>query len=315
MRKKVLLGAVLSAILAFPFFPGLAGSQGGDQFLDGIGETALVARYVLGGNAEDSSRNNFHASLRGSGGAFVEDPRFGRALELSGNGSYVQLPGHALAGEDTISVTGWLYLPTGASGPFFDFGQSASARMFAGVTAASIRAAVVSGGTRRETAAAAIPVNQWIHVAVVLDPARRILTTYLDGARVGQATDVAVTAAQLINQTSGDANRLYLGRSQDAAAATLQGRLRDIRIYRVALTDAQVATIHRNASGGSPAAGAALRPRPSSRPPRSRASLRSRRASTGFRTSRPRRPWAIFRGCRGRSPRCTRAARTAPRSA
>ena len=117
MQKKVLVGAVLSAILASWFFPGLGGSQGGDQFLDGIGETALVARYVLGGNAEDSSRNNFHASLRGSGGAFVEDSRFGRALELSGNGSYVQLPGQALAGEDTISVAGWLYLPTGASGP------------------------------------------------------------------------------------------------------------------------------------------------------------------------------------------------------
>jgi len=145
MCKKVLLGVVLSAIIASRFFPGLEGSQGGDQFLDGIGETALAARYVLGGNTEDSSRNNLHASLRGSGGAFVEDSRFGRALDLSGNGSYVQLPGHALAGEDTIGVTGWLYLPTGASGPFFDFGQGASARLFAGVTSASFRASVVSG--------------------------------------------------------------------------------------------------------------------------------------------------------------------------
>ncbi len=204
----------------------------------------------MGSNTEDSSRNNFHAALRGSGGAFVEDSRFGRALELPGNGSYVQLPGHALAGEDTISVAGWLYLPTGASGPFFDFGQSVSMRVFAGVASAGFRASVVSGGASRETAAAAVPVNQWVHVAVVLDPARRVLSTYLDGARVGQATDVAATAVQLIHQTSGDANRLYLGRSQDAAAPTLQGRLRDFRIYRVALTDAQVATIHRNASGG-----------------------------------------------------------------
>jgi uncharacterized protein len=249
MRMRTFLAVALPVVLASPAFHGFEARQGGDQFLDGIGETALVARYLCSANAEDSSRNNFHAALRGSGGAFVEDPRFGGVLELAGNGSYLQLPGRALAGEDTISVTGWFYLPTGASGPFFDFGQSAKLRMFAGVTAASFRGAVASGDAQRETAAAAVPVNQWIHVAVVLDPARRVLTTYLDGARAGQATDVAVTAAQLINQTSADANRLYLGRSQDPAVATLQGRLRDVRIYRVALTDAQVAAIHGNGSG------------------------------------------------------------------
>ena len=131
---------------------GLIAAQGGDQFLDGIGETALVARYLFNGNAEDSSRNHFHATLRGSGAAYVEDARFGRALELAGNGSYAQLPANALAGEDTISVTGWLYLPTGASGPVFDFGQSASSRLFATVSAASgFSAGFAAGQTRGVT--------------------------------------------------------------------------------------------------------------------------------------------------------------------
>ena len=53
-------------------------SQGGDQFLDGIGETSLVARYQLQNNPEDSSRNQFHATLKGTG-SFVEDPAFTRA--------------------------------------------------------------------------------------------------------------------------------------------------------------------------------------------------------------------------------------------
>ena len=56
------------------------GGQSGDQFLDGIGETSLVARYLLNGNAEDSSRDHFHAVRRGSGGSFVEDPQFRRVL-------------------------------------------------------------------------------------------------------------------------------------------------------------------------------------------------------------------------------------------
>lgn len=53
--------------------------QGGDQFLDGIGETSLTARYVLESNAEDSSRNHFHATPRGTA-VFVEDPVLRRAL-------------------------------------------------------------------------------------------------------------------------------------------------------------------------------------------------------------------------------------------
>ena len=248
-RWRQFLGAVLMAALLAPVMTGLIAAQGGDQFLDGIGETALVARYLLNGNAEDSSRNHFHASLVGSGAVYVEDARFGRALELAGNGSHAQLPGNALAGEDTISVTGWLYLPTGASGPVFDFGQSASSRLFATVSAASGFSAGFAGGQARGVAESkAVPVNQWFHLAVVLDPANRLLTTYLDGVRAGQAANVGVNAAQLIGQGSADANRLYVGRSLDEGAATLHGRLRDVRVYRVALTDAQVAAIVNAAS-------------------------------------------------------------------
>ena len=103
---------------------------------------------------------------------------------------------------------------------------------------------------RGETAAAPFLENQWVHVAVVLDPASRVLTTYLDGARAGQAADVAVNAAQIVHQTARAANRLFIGRSQDDAAPTLHARLRDVRIYRIALTDAQVATIRTQRARG-----------------------------------------------------------------
>src|ERR1043165_6445038 len=119
MTARTLIAAALAAISAL---------QGGDQFLDGIGETGLVARYVLNANAEDSSRNQFHATLRGTGGTFVDDGEFRRTLLLTGDGSHLQLPGETLNGEDTLSVTAWLFLPTGASGPLFDFGQNASTR-------------------------------------------------------------------------------------------------------------------------------------------------------------------------------------------
>ncbi len=222
-------------------------AQGGDQFLDGIGERALVARYLLAANAEDSSRNQAHAALRGGGATFVDDGQFRRALLLTGDGSHLQLAADALDGEDTISMTGWLFLPTGASGPFFDFGRDPSARLFAVANPAGFRASIVLQGKVHETAAAPFLENRWVHLAIVLDPAARVLTTYLDGARVGQAAGVPVNAARILERTSGTANRLFIGRSQSDTEPSLHGRLRDVRIYRIALTDEQVSTIRRNA--------------------------------------------------------------------
>lgn len=220
-------------------------TQGGDQFLDGIGETSLIARYQFNGNAEDSSRNQLHASLRGPSAAFVEDGQR-RVLLLTGDGSYVQLPSAALAGEDAVAVVGWLYLPTRASGPIFDFGQSPATRLLAFVDTQGLRAsAVVDGQVRAETPARPVVENQWVHFAVVLDPASRVLTAYIDGMRAGQAVDVSVTPAQLAPQAS--TTHLFLGRAQDDRTPTLHGRLRDVRLYRIALGDEPIAAIRRNA--------------------------------------------------------------------
>ncbi|MEO7910040.1 MAG: LamG-like jellyroll fold domain-containing protein [Roseiflexaceae bacterium] len=216
--------------------------QGGDQFLDGIGETGLVARYVLNGTPEDSSRNQFHATLRGTGVTFVEDPQPRRVLLLTGDGSHLQLPAQVLANEDTISVTTWLFLPTGASGPLFDFGRDGSNRLFSTASPAGVVASlVVDGKVTAAASAKSVPENQWVHVAVVLDPASRAMTTYLDGEKIAQAAGVP----QIVTP-----NRLFIGRSQDDAAPTLHARLRDFRVYRIALTDQQVATIRTNGLPG-----------------------------------------------------------------
>jgi DUF1680 family protein len=187
--------------------------------------------------------------MRGSG-AFVDDGQFRRVLLLTGDGSHLQIPSDALAGEDTISVTGWLFVPTGGSGPFLDFGN-ASSRLFAVANPAGFRAAVVvEGAVRAETGGRRFLENQWVHLAVVFDPAGRSLTTYVDGAQAGQATILAIAAAQLIDRTAGAANRLFIGRLHSDTEATLHARLRDVRVYRIALSDQQVATIRNNALSG-----------------------------------------------------------------
>jgi DUF1680 family protein len=248
-----LVGAVLmtvvTALLAAAHGAGQAAQSGGDQFLDGIGETSLTARYVLENNAEDSSRNQFHASLRGTAN-LVEDTAFRRALLLTGDGSHLLLPANALEGDDTISVTGWLFLPTGASGPVFDFGRDASNRLLATASKDGLRAsAVLNGAVQGEAAGGAMPENQWLHFAVVLDPAARVLASYVDGAKAGQAANVTATMTQMLSGNAG-ASALLIGRSHKDGEATIHARLRDLRIYRVALSDQQVATIRTNALPG-----------------------------------------------------------------
>src|SRR5688572_8130394 len=88
-----------------------AANQGGDQILDGIGETSLIARYILDGNSDDRSRNTLNADLRGTTASYIEDPQFVRVLSLPGeNRDYLEIPGRALSGEDTVSVSAWVFL-------------------------------------------------------------------------------------------------------------------------------------------------------------------------------------------------------------
>jgi DUF1680 family protein len=247
--------STLSASLVPPHAHDAAGArQGGDQILDGIGETAMVARYPFTGNAEDVSRNQLHATLQGAGAVFVDDAVGRRVLLLTGDGSHVSLPAAALAGEDALTVAAWLYLPTGASGPLFEFGQGPATKIAALVDAQGFRAsAIVEGHTRGATPPRRVIENQWLHVAVVVDPARRTLTAYVDGSKAGHAPNLDITVGQLLPQGS-TATRLVLGGTLDGRAPTLHGRLRDVRLYRIALGDDAIATIHRNALAAAPPA-------------------------------------------------------------
>ena len=91
-----------------------------------------------------------------------------------------------------------------------------------------------------------IAVERWVHLAVVLDAAKRTLTTYADGKQVGRAANVTLTLEDILDQADSGRNRLFIGRSQYDTDQTANARFHDVRIYSIALTDAQVATIHRN---------------------------------------------------------------------
>ena len=253
----------LSVLMLFVFL--LAGapqagaqSGGGDQFLDGIGETALVARYVFNGNAEDWSRNNFHAAVRGSAAKYVKDGQFGTVLSLPGGreGGYVQIPGEALLGIESLSVTGWVWIR--GEDPwqrFFDFGRNTTRNFFCtpvgANTSQGFRTRITDAGWAEEQGpvTSRVTANKWVHLAAVLDTTQKTLTSFVNGLKVAQATGVDLTLEQVLDQDNPGANRFYLGKAQ-YGDRDLNGKLHDVRVYSIALTNTQVATIHRHAVSG-----------------------------------------------------------------
>jgi DUF1680 family protein len=242
-----------------------AQTSGGDQFLDGIGETALIARYVFAGNAEDSSRNALHATLGGAKPGYVQDSQFGRVLSLPGgeNGGHVVIPGKALVGVDTISVTGWVLVRDSSEAwqRFFDFGQDRTRNFFCTPIGEDpcegFRARITTTGWTDEAGPVSprIPVSKWVHLAVVLDTSNKTMSTYADGAKVGHAAGVVLTLEQILNQDDASANHLHIGKSTYDTDADLNAKVHDVRLYSIALTDQQVATIRNNALSGGAGAG------------------------------------------------------------
>jgi DUF1680 family protein len=241
-------------------------AAGGDQFLDGIGETALLARYIFDGNTADRSRNSYSATLRGAGATYVDDKQFGKVLSLPGSGdACIQIPGQVLEGVDSLTIAGWVFLrSTNSWQRFFDIGPNTTSNLFCtpigDEPAEGYRARFTTNGWTEEQGpvATAVPVNRWAHLAVVLDAARHTLSLFLDGKQVGQASGLRLNLDALLDSDDARKNRIFLGKSLYDNDPTLDALLHDVRFYGVALTDQQVGNICKRAlQGGNPATPAA----------------------------------------------------------
>ncbi len=251
---RLLAGIVLSlcALCTTPAF-----AQDGDQILDGIGETGLISRYQLKGDVRDWSRNNLHAIIQGTDFRFIPDSLFGNVLALSGESeTYVSIPGEAVSGEESLTITGWIWLRDAKPGQvFFDFGKNGSSHISAAPAGTKekpgLLTAFVAGSKDYTTKSDAVPLNKWSHLAVVIDIPAKTMSTYLNGTLVVEVKDVALELSQLFDTDSKKNNQLYVGKPISGEKAFLNAKLADFRIYRIPLTQRQIARIYYTALRGS----------------------------------------------------------------
>ncbi len=247
--NKVVIGIVLCF---FALSPTSVFAQNGDQILDGIGETALIARYTFEGNAKDWSRNNLHGSIQGTGFKFSDDKQFGKVLSLSGDEeTFVSLPGGLVRGEESLSISGWIFLNSqDKKQVFFDFGKNEQDHFCVQISStddSGLQAQVVTVNRNFLAKAPALVPDKWNHLAVVIDIPEKTLRVHVNGKLVSETRNVEMELSQLFDNNAVKNNKFYIGKSLSSDNQSLNARLFDFRIYRIPLNENQIESIHNNA--------------------------------------------------------------------
>ena len=231
-------------------------AQSGDQILDGIGETGLIARYVFDGNVKDWSRNNLHAKIEDSKVKFINDDLFGKVLSLPVNSkAFVTIPGEAITVEESLSISGWIYLRSEQRGQrFFDFGKSSKSHFYVALMGAEGKERwkteiVTENGQDYGHDSVEIEANKWNHLAVIFDMPSKTLSTYFNSILVDKISNVEFELENLFDVNSSKNNLLYIGKSLVSENTYLDAKLHDFRIYRIPLSENQIIKIYDNALG------------------------------------------------------------------
>ena len=199
-----------------------------------------------GTTAADSSGNGRNATLNGAAwGA----GRSSNAVSLNGSGAYVALPNDLLVDVSDFTIAAWVFWDGSQTWPrLFDLGTGFHRYMMLTPRGqlrsgwAGIRFAMTANGPgdgppeQIIDAPTELPSKRWVHVAVTLSGSTG--TLYVDGAAVSSNTAMFQAPFRLESTKQN-----WLGKSQYSADPTFSGRIDDFRIYRGALSAAQIASL------------------------------------------------------------------------
>ncbi len=215
-----------------------------------------VADYTFneatGVAASDSSGNGQNATIvspppsAGATGPRVAG-EIGNALQLNGNGEYVQLPNGIVSGLHDFTISTWVK-PT-ANLPWsriFDFGNGTNDFMFMTLSAGGgpliFSDATPTNAGQTLTAPGELPLNTWSQVAVTLSGTTG--TLYIDGQAVATNDNMVVNPSDL-----GVTTQNWIGHSQFSADPFLAATVDDFQIYDHALSASDIAALASGQAG------------------------------------------------------------------
>jgi len=223
-----------------------SGDAGQDPALSALG-ALLLHRYPF-----DSPGTTVVDSVGNADGTTAAVQSDGR-LTLSGS-DYVDLPNGIISGLESVTIEAWVSWSFRSTWSaewqlIFSFGTNANGenRQGSGTTylaltpqdySGNVRASYTLSGYDQEdyaSSTAPFPTEAGTQVVMVVDGAQGSLTLYVDGARAGIATDLALDLAAI-----DDVNN-WIGRSQFTEDKYFTGDVLDFRIYGGVLSETQVA--------------------------------------------------------------------------
>jgi hypothetical protein len=175
------------------------------------------------------------------------------ALSLTSNGStgggYLAIPSLQTLTPGPATLAAWVYVTAQTKWQrVLDVGTSTTSYMFLTTAEGSdtklvVRFAITTAGANMEQridSAAALSLNAWHHIAVVLaDGSPYTGTLYVDGTLSASNTAMTLHPADLGATTAN-----YIGRSQYTADPYFKGLIDDFRVYRRALTAGDVTALY-----------------------------------------------------------------------
>ncbi|WP_307448635.1 immunoglobulin-like domain-containing protein [Microbacterium proteolyticum] len=206
----------------------------------------IDARPADGAIIADSAPGNHAGTVVNGGAMSVAGPTGAAgdlALSLPGGASnaaapHVRIaPGLIPAGTTDVTMSAWIRWSGAPQCTWpFTLGSSVDAHILATTQCGSSGyGAIKSGYEVRASGTAPVAASRWVHMAVVVAGGKTV-STYLDGALVGQASTTHTAAAAIGSSTFSG----YLGKSFYGPDAYWAGAIDDVKVWTSALTTGQL---------------------------------------------------------------------------